>query len=150
MNRRNRCKAKVRLYPDPILKVVCEPVHDDEDVSDVIRDMMYILTNSKTGVGLAAPQAGYTKRVIIVKVCNFAYVPMINPEIESFCSDGEIAKEGCLSYPGIFRYIYRPNWIRLSYITSNGRNVIDEYNDFDARIIQHEIDHLDGKCKIGE
>ena len=102
MKHHHRCNAKLRLYPDPILKAVCEPVGDDEDVSGVIRDMMHILTNSKTGVGLAAPQAGHSE-------------------------------------------------ITVTWTSERGATFIDAlYANFTARIIQHEIDHLDGKCKIGE
>ncbi len=114
MNRRSRCNAKLRLYPDPILKVVCEPVGDDEDVSGIIRDMMYILTNSKTGVGLAAPQAGHTKRVIFIsEEGKCRYLEMVNPIIIAESSDTNIRQEGCLSYPGTFQDIARHVWISV-------------------------------------
>ncbi len=149
-NRRKRVRAKLRLYPDPILKVVCEPVHDDEDVSDVIRDMMYILTNSKSGVGLAAPQAGHTKRVIIVKPKD-GWQSMINPLITSKRGRKCWATECCWSYPGRIRNIARPEEIAIDWTSERGVTFICEiYHDFTARIIQHEIDHLDGKCKVGE
>ena len=147
--RKNRCKAKLRLYPDPILKAVCEPVGDGEDVSGIIRDMMHILTNSKTGVGLAAPQAGHLKRVAIAKTGDCAFLVMINPHIITFCGSGYIAQEGCLSYPGIFKELYRPNWIKVVYEDEGGLVETGEYYNFDARIIQHEIDHLNGQCKVG-
>ena len=154
MSRKNRCKAKLRLYPDPILKAVCEPVGDDEDVSDVIRDMMHILTNSKTGVGLAAPQAGHKKRVIIVKTSDRTHLIMINPAIERQSCKSGIAFEGCLSYPGKSKRIKRALGIHVSWDTEsvNGTQykTRDDFEDYKARIIQHEIDHLDGKCKVGE
>ena len=150
MTKQNRCKAKLRLYPDPILKAVCEPIGDDEDVSGIIRDMMHILTNSKTGVGLAAPQAGHTRRIIIAKIGNFAYTIIINPTITSFSRQGCTEKEGCLSYPNIFKDIYRSDWVRIKYTTDGGKKALEKYYYHDARIIQHEIDHLDGKCKVGE
>ncbi len=149
MKRRNRCKAKLRIYPDPILKAVCEPVGDGEDVSDVIRDMMHILTNSKTGVGLAAPQAGHTKRIIIISFAGF-FRTMINPRIVEHGSALVVRNEGCLSYPGIYKDIERPVWIDLRYDDENGRPQPGMVFDMDARIIQHEIDHLNGKCKVGE
>ncbi len=149
MTRHNRCKAKLRLYPDPILKAVCEPVGDDEDVSGIIRDMMYILTNSKTGVGLAAPQAGHTKRIIIISFAGF-FKTMINPRIIEHSSGTIVRNEGCLSYPGIYKDIERHVWIHLQYDDEDGRPQPGMVYDFDARIIQHEIDHLNGKCKIGE
>ena len=150
MTKRNRVKAKLRLYPDPILKAVCEPVGDDEDVSGVIRDMMYILTNSKTGVGLAAPQAGHTKRVIVVSDLGF-FTTMINPIVTQTCSRCTIREEYCLSYPGQRKKIKRPDEIMVTWTSERGVHFIDNpFSDFTARIIQHEIDHLDGKCKVGE
>ncbi len=150
MSKRNRVKAKLRLYPDPILKAVCEPVGDDEDVSGVIRDMMHILTNSKTGVGLAAPQAGHTKRVIVVKT-NDGYQPMINPEIDAAAGFIVHAKEGCLSYPGKFKNIPRRDEVAVTWTSEVGATFVCKvYRGTVARIILHEIDHLDSKCKVGE
>ncbi len=149
MPRRNRCTAKLRLYPDPVLKVVCEPVGDDEDVSGIIRDMLHILTNSKTGMGLAAPQAGYTKRVIMVSFAGF-YETMIHPHIVARSDDMVIRNEGCLSYPGIYKNIERHVWINVHYRDENDKQQTGIIFDMDARIIQHEIDHLNGKCKVGD
>lgn len=146
--KRNRCKAKLRLYPDPILKAVCEPVGDDEDVSGIIRDMMHILTNSKTGVGLAAPQAGHKKRVIIVSFAGF-YETMINPHIVARSGEKVVQNEGCLSYPGIYKDIERAAWVDVHYYDEKGEQQDGVVYDFDARIIQHEIDHLNGQCKVG-
>lgn len=148
MSKRNRVTAKLRLYPDPILKAVCEPVGDDEDVSGIIRDMMHILTNSKTGVGLAAPQAGHEKRIIIVKVRNAIYTPMINPCFEPAHDEMERGQEQCLSYPGKNTIISRYTDIWAKFWDENGNMWSMVYIDFTARIIQHEIDHLDGKCKV--
>ncbi len=150
MNRRNRCRAKLRLYPDPILTTVCEPVGDDEDVSGIIRDMMHILTNSKTGVGLAAPQAGHTKRVIIANTNNDGYLVMINPKITTFSSDWVFGNEGCLSYPGRLARINRMQWIGVDWQSEGRLNMEGDFIYLGARIIQHEIDHLDGKCEVGE
>ncbi len=150
MKQRNRCKAKLRLYPDPILKAICEPVGDDEDVSGIIRDMMHILTNSKTGVGLAAPQAGHTKRVILVLRNGFCRT-MINPSfVPVDYSSKERGQEQCLSYPGRNAIISRETDIAVHYIDEHDQFQNAIYIDFTARIIQHEIDHLDGKCKVGE
>lgn len=149
-NRRKRVKAKLRLYPDPILKAICEPVGDDENVSGIIRDMMHILTNSKSAVGLAAPQAGHKKQVIIVRYGEAKYVAMINPFITTRSHDRSTAKEGCLSCPGIFKSIERHSGVWVSWRNDKGQVRDDPFNGLDARIIQHEIDHLNGKCKVGE
>ncbi len=147
--KRTRVTAKLRLYPDPILKAVCEPVGDDEDVSGIIRDMMHILTNSKTGVGLAAPQAGHTKRVIIVAQAGF-YTIMINPVLLDFSDIKAAREEWCLSYPGRSKTILRPTEVIVGYRLQNGLKDQRRMFDFQARIALHEIDHLDGKCKVGE
>ncbi len=149
MRRRNRCKAKLRLYPDSILKAVCEPVGDDEDVSGIIRDMMHILTNSRTGVGLAAPQAGHKKRIIIVSPNGFPRV-MVNPTITPEGDEKRFAEECCLSYPGKSKRVRRHIYILASFLDEKGRYHTASFTHWHARIIQHEIDHLDGKCKVGE
>lgn len=150
---RKRVKAKLRTYPDPILTQVCEPVKDGEDVSDIIRDMMYILTNSKTGVGLAAPQAGHPVQVIIVQrhgrhkvMINPRFIPMDQAQPE----DKVTEDESCLSHPGISKPIPRYERITVEYRDEDGIHYEGNYVGFEARIIQHEIDHLNGKCRVGE
>ncbi len=148
--RKNRVTAKLRVYPDPILTQVCEPVKDGEDVSGIIRDMMHILVNSKTGVGLAAPQAGHLKRIILVKRSDTAYKAMINPKIHEFKGTMLPGNEGCLSYPGVTKEIARYGIIYMTYLNEDGKARKGGFYNFTARIVQHEIDHLDGKCKVGE
>lgn len=148
MSRKNRCRAKIRLAPDPILTSVCVPVEDGEDVSHIIRDMVHILVNSKTGVGLAANQAGYDKRIIVISQAGF-FMAMINPEFVPLDGIKLLADEGCLSYPGKLKKITRYVNISTSYINAKGFSECDAYYGFPARIIQHEIDHLNGQCKVG-
>lgn len=152
--KRKRCKAKLIIAPNPLLTAVCAPVEDGEDVSGIIRDMMHVLTNSKTGVGLAAPQAGYLKRIIIIKESESVYLVMINPVIEAQCCKSSIQLESCLSYPGKSKQIRRALEILVYWDTESVNRTPyrthDDFSDFPARIIQHEIDHLDGKCKVGE
>ena len=142
--RKNRVTAKLRLHPDPILTQVCEPVADGEDMSGIIRDMMHILVNSKTGVGLAAPQAGHLKRIILVRTSG-GIIPMVNPEIKEHSGDSINKRESCLSYPGKSKYIHR-HVIVLVACSNYGKAY---YSNMEARIIQHEIDHLNGKCLVG-
>ena len=127
-----------------MLSTVCEPVKNGEDIDHIIRDMMFILTNSKTGVGLAANQAGYAKRIIIVKTYS-GFETIINPEIVHHSKRTDTKQEGCLSYPKVFKRISRYVGIEISSLQNNNY----AYEDFTARIIQHEIDHLNGKCKVG-
>jgi peptide deformylase len=152
--RKDRVTAKLIIAPNPILTQVCEPVAEGEDVSGIIRDMMYILTNSKTGVGLAAPQAGHLKRIILFRANGNVY-SMVNPEYAPN-PDGSkgpkevLGEEGCLSYPGQLKDIWRFDSIDVC--SRDELNVFqcNTFVGFTARIIQHEIDHLNGKCKVGE
>ncbi len=154
MKRKNRCTAKIILAPNPTLTTVCEPVGDGEDVTDIIRDMMHILVNSKTGVGLAANQAGHLKRIIIVKIETtishvVGYRVMINPVICCYGKKKSTQKEGCLSYPKRFIDIKRSERIDYDHQDENRKNIVRTSFDLIARIIQHEIDHLNGQCKVG-
>ena len=142
--RRRTIYPKLRFVGDPILKAVCKPVEDDEDVDSIVRDMMYILVNSETGVGLAAPQAGHEKRIIIVKA-NGEFSVFINPEIIQHSRKTDIQTEGCLSFPGVFVSIVRYVNIHVAFL---GMKKVYKCFGWEARIIQHEIDHLDGKCRV--
>jgi peptide deformylase len=153
--KRKRITAKLRLHPDPILTKVCEPVKDGEDVSGIIRDMMHILTNSKSGVGLAAPQAGHLKRIILI-----GQTVMINPEFAPNDDNGRgpkevLEKERCLSYPGRVKKIWAFDSIDIAYTDEDGNGQCDTLNGYRARVGQHEYKHLMGicplgKCKVGE
>jgi peptide deformylase len=111
--------------------------------------MMHILVNSKTGVGLAAPQAGHLKRIIVVSANGFP-TAMINPEFSYYSTERAIEEEGCLSYPGKKKDIRRYGRIKVKYWKPLcNKMFIENFFAFKSRIIQHEIDHLDGKCKVG-
>lgn len=148
--KRDRVKAKLIIAPNPLLTTVCEPVEDGEDVSGIIRDMMHILVNSKHGVGLAAPQAGHLKRIIIFKHPEKGFMPIINPEIGEFFGEDVTEVEGCLSYPGVNKRVKRSRGIIIDGTLEDGtRETGNILSDFSARIIQHEIDHINGKCLVG-
>ena len=140
---------------EPALSMVCEEVKEGEDISEITQALLYNLTKHKHGVGLAANQVGILKRVIVVKIGG-NYKIMVNP---SFCSvpaesddNGEIIPatevqyEGCLSYPGVLKQVCRELHIQVDYTNEQGERSLEKYNDLAARIIQHEIDHLNGKC----
>lgn len=149
MKRKNRPTAKLIIAPNSLLTTVCEVVKDGEDVSSIVRDMMHILINSITGIGLAAPQAGHLKRIILVLHNGFS-VGMINPEIVFFGGIEKNMQEVCLSYPGISKELKRYTYIKVNYIDEKGNQKNGTFIDLQARIIQHEINHLDGKCPLGE
>ncbi len=149
---RRKPKAKIRLGGDPILNVVCKPVRFNEDISKILLDMRYIIFTDIDAVGISAPQVGYTKQVIMVKEQNCNFVVMINPKIRQVSTENEEPyEEGCLSYPGIFKVIQRFSWISVDYRTEHGKKMVDIVKQGSvARIIQHEIDHLNGKCLVGK
>lgn len=143
MKRKNRKKGKIRYDDDPILTTVCESVVEGENIEQICRDMMYVLTNSKTGVGIAANQVGYAKRIIVIGLPY--YQILTNPTIEAFAGHKIKIGESCLSYPGKYKMIERHDEIAVSCDEWEGTRI---YYDFPARIVQHELDHLNGFCKV--
>lgn len=136
----------IRKWDDPILKTACQPVAPGEDVTDLIALMRRALAESRNGVGLAAPQVGVAKRVILVRNdC------LINPVIGWRSPKTSKWDEGCLSYPGITAEIERHVAVGVRYERPD-RSVVKrmKFRGFDARIVQHEIDHLDGICRVGD
>jgi peptide deformylase len=151
---KKRQYAKLRLAGDPVLTqkskeiiYTAEGFEDPTLVSNILRDMMYLLSNPKTGVGLAANQAGYLSRTIIFKFYD-EYVKMINPVIKDHSPEKNIAEEGCLSYPGKKRDIARFDWVEVEFIDENGEIRLGMFDDKHARVIQHEMDHLEGACQV--
>ena len=115
---------------------------EKEDFKNLIEDMKLTMIK-KDGVGLAAPQIGKNIRMIVIntkdgKLC------MINPEITKKSWRNESGEEGCLSLPGVFCNIKRAKNANCEYINPEGDKMLIEAKGFLARVIQHEIDHLDG------
>lgn len=136
---------KVRIYPDPILKQKALPLTQFGPEEQKLFDDMIETMHVEDGVGLAAPQIGISKRIFIA--CPTAepgeeYM-MVNPEISEL-SGCEKGMEGCLSLPGVSGEIVRAKKLRLRYQDRTGRPMEMEAKDFFARVIQHEMDHLDG------
>lgn len=136
---------KVKTYPDPVLKKKAEPLHrfgpEEQKLFDDMIETMY----AEEGVGLAAPQVGISKRILIASPTmtrGEEYV-FVNPEI--FEARGrELGLEGCLSLPGISGEIARAKIVRFRALDRKGQPLEMEVKDFFARIIQHELDHLNG------
>jgi peptide deformylase len=136
---------KVRVYPDPILKLKAEPLTDFGPKEQKLFDDMIETMHVEDGVGIAAPQIGVSKRIFIAcpTVKKGEEYVMVNPEIlES--SGREIGAEGCLSVPGVTGEVARAKKIKLRYQDRNGKSHTVDLKDFFARICQHEMDHLDG------
>ncbi len=146
---------KVLEYPHPALKEKSTPVTSvDADLTDFIKDMLETMYKTK-GIGLAAPQVGVLKRVIVIdlslrkedeegiKVPNEP-MALINPEIIEKSKDMQIFEEGCLSVPNQSAEVERFYKIKIKYLDEHNKEQIKEFEDFDAVVIQHELDHLDG------
>ena len=136
---------KVRTYPDPVLKQKATPLKDFGAASQKIFADMIETMHVEDGVGLAAPQVGVTKRILVA--CPTAEpgkeIVIVNPEIYE-AKGREIGLEGCLSLPGISGEVPRAKKIRFRYQDRSGQPHDVEASDFFARVIQHEVDHLDG------
>lgn len=114
----------------------------DDGIRKLITDMKISMKKEK-GIGLAAPQVGMSKRVIVVTLGK-QVLGMINPEIVSFSAECVVSEEGCLSLPGEFGNVSRAKRVVVKYQDENGKQEERELSDLDARVVQHEIDHLNG------
>ena len=140
---------KIKTYPDPLLRQKSEPVTDFGPATQKIFEDMIETMYVEDGVGLAAPQVGIPKRILVASPTmtrGEEYV-FVNPEILE-ARGRELGVEGCLSLPGISGEIPRAKIIRLRVLDRNGEPVEMEIKDFFARIIQHEVDHLNGLLLI--
>jgi len=145
---------KIIQSGNPILRNVSKPVLKiDKKVKSLIQDLKDTLAvqNDPEGVGLAAPQIGINLRVFVVGFKKLKRV-VINPEIISVLSTkykvqstkrSEIL-EGCLSLPHYYGPLKRENYVKLKYLDENGKEITEEFKNFDAQIMLHEIDHLNG------
>lgn len=133
-------------YPDERLRSVAEKVTTfNEDTQNLVMDMIATMTTNN-GIGLAAPQVGISKRIITVAVGENP-LALINPVIVG--SSGRISsKEGCLSVPGYYENVDRFKQITVSYQTVQGDWKESIAKDLLAVVVQHEIDHLDGKLFV--
>ena len=147
----------IYLYGQPVLRKPTEEIEPGEiDVKQLVADMQETLTAAE-GCGLAAPQVGKSIRLFIVdgtelgedypECVDFKQV-FINPEIIATSDETVAYSEGCLSLPGISENVIRPKTIVLRYLDENFEEHDEWFEGFPARVLQHEIDHLDGKCFI--
>ena len=136
---------KIVTYPDPVLAKIAEPWTDFSDVQQKFFDDMIHTMYVEDGVGLAAPQVGVSKRVMIVspKGKKGEELVIVNPEILEM-HGREKGPEGCLSFPGISADVFRATKIVIRFQDRTGKTVEGQVKDFFARVIQHELDHLNG------
>jgi peptide deformylase len=143
--RRDAALAQIRSFGDPVLRTKARPIErfDDELRDEVAR--MGELMDDAIGVGLAATQVGVVHRLLVYRVQpQGELAALINPEIEWSGRDSETAEEGCLSLPGVLVEVDRPVHVRVRALNEFGEPILIEASGLEARVIQHEIDHLDG------
>ena len=138
------------LYPTPVLRKPAEPVEAFDDDLRATVEAMYRRMRASQGVGLAAPQVGLGKRILVLNPGpsedgeEGQDLTLINPEIVSRSGPPTTFDEGCLSFPGIFAEIRRPERCRVKAFDVEGNPIEQEYDGFVSLIIQHEYDHLEG------
>ncbi len=137
---------------NPILRSVADPIKDFDDTIQQLALDMKLVCHEEDGVGLAAPQIGLSLRMIYTtqwkktpKGLKFLSDQiMINPEILGKSTTMNKDVEGCLSLPGIEGMVKRYDWVKVKFQDETGKSFTKTYKGFDARIVQHEIDHLNG------
>lgn len=142
-------RLEILHFPDPRLRRRAEPVSVvDDEVRRLIDDMLETMYDAP-GIGLSAPQVNVAKRVVTIDVSKDRSAPvcLVNPEI--LATDGEAeTEEGCLSVPGVYEIVKRPEWVRVSALDRDGQSREIEAEGLLAVCIQHEIDHLDGRLFV--
>jgi peptide deformylase len=143
--RRIAAMALIRRLGDPVLKSRATPVDRFDDSLQRQVTRMAAIMSDAIGVGLAAPQLGISQRLLVYRVGPDAPVTVLaNPELEWSSDDGELGEEGCLSIPGITVDVDRPVHVRVRALDEDGEERLVEASGLEARVIQHEMDHLDG------
>nr|WP_320115108.1 peptide deformylase [uncultured Desulfuromonas sp.] len=141
---------KIYHYPDPVLAKESEPIAAvDDEIRQLAADMAETMY-AAPGVGLAAPQVGISKRVIVLDCGgeeNPELIKAVNPEILERQGDS-FEEEGCLSVPGYYASVKRSSWVKVRYLDMDGQTVEREADGLLAICFQHEIDHLDGKLFV--
>jgi peptide deformylase len=132
----------LRKWNDPVLREECKVFTDFENIGELL-DNMHLIMNSHKGGGIAAPQVGVTSNVVLAEISGITR-PFINPIIER--SSGYLPfLEGCLSFPGLAIPTLRKASIDINYQDSEGNQIYEKFKGFYAILLQHEIDHLNGK-----
>jgi peptide deformylase len=148
----------ITVYGDPLLRKVAKPINKNYDgLSELIANMFETMY-SADGVGLAAPQVGYSIRLIVIdatktatdeepELATFKKV-LINPTLVEKSGEPWVFEEGCLSLPSIRENVMREEEVIIRYYDENWVEKTEKYNGYPARIIQHEYDHLEGRLFV--
>jgi peptide deformylase len=143
--RRDAALRLVRKYGDPVLKSRALPVERfDDALRDEVRRMGQLMHDA-LGIGLAATQLGVMHRVLVYRVDpDGAVAAVVNPVLEWAGGEEEALEEGCLSLPGVLVDVDRPIHVRVRARDEYGEEIVIEASGLEARVLQHEMDHLDG------
>lgn len=136
---------EIKKYPESVLGKRAEEVKEiTPEIKKLIEDMVETMLKAEPeGVGLAAPQIGVSKKIFIAQTEKGPAV-FINPKITKKSRETDVLEEGCLSLPGIWLKIRRAKWIKMDYLDKEGIMAEIRAEGMQARILQHEIDHLNG------
>jgi peptide deformylase len=142
----------ILIIPDARLRAVADPIIEvDDEIKSLAKDMLDTMYDAP-GIGLAAPQIGVMKRIVVMDLAGegepAAPLVMINPEIIAFGEQMQVTEEGCLSIPELYYEVERPNEVTVKYTDLDGQEVVKEAEGKLAVCIQHELDHLDGVLYI--
>jgi peptide deformylase len=134
---------QIRKIGDPVLRIKAKKIDEVTKKTNNLIDNMFDTMYAEDGVGLAAPQIGISKRIAVVDIREDNKIVLINPDI--IAEEGKtIRKEGCLSIPGEIGDVIRSKKIKVKSLDRKGNEIEFEAENFEARAIQHEIDHLEG------
>ena len=142
----------ILIHPDPRLKKLCPPVAEfDADLARLAEDMLATMYDAP-GIGLAAPQIGAMKRLLVMDCMKAPEAPrpmvLVNPEIVWSSEERNTYEEGCLSIPEQYAEVTRPSEVRVRWQGLDGAAQEEHFTGLWATCVQHEIDHLDGKLFI--
>ena len=134
---------QIRTFGDPVLASQAAAVTDiDGKIVRIVEEMFDTLYDSDSGIGLATPQVGIQRQIFVWDMDDEPMV-ILNPTIAE--SDGEwVYEEGCLSIPGLYVEMTRPKTVLMKGIDMNGNEISLEADELEARLFQHELDHLNG------
>ena len=143
--KRRRALALIRTFGDPSLRSkALEVTRFDDTLAEELRRMGQLMDDA-IGLGLAATQLGVMHRALVYRVgADAPLVAVVNPELEWFSEERETAEEGCLSLPGVAVDVERPVHARIRAQDGSGEPILIEASGLEARVLQHEMDHLDG------
>jgi peptide deformylase len=143
--RRDAALRRVRKFGDPVLRASALPVERFDDALKLEIERMGELMHDALGIGLAATQLGVLHRVLVYRSYpEDPVIALVNPVLVWSSDELEVAEEGCLSLPGVHVEVERPASVRVSARDEQGQELEVEAEGLPARVIQHEIDHLDG------